>query len=126
MIDFGVINNAIELSKRLGEVAKQVNNAEITSIAANLMLELAETKMALANAKTEQQGLIEEIVNLQKEQHKNYYEQNQQFGYEGSEIRYCTKCYDTTQRRITIFENEGIYYCPVCLDARRSGRTVIR
>ncbi len=122
MINFGVINNAITLSKRLNEVAKKVNNAEITSIAADLMLELAETKMELANAKTEQQGLIESFEELKKERSKVYHENNKYFSYVESDILYCTRCYDSKDKLITLFQNDDDkYYCPECLNRRRLG-----
>lgn len=119
MIDFNVVNNAISLSKRLSEIAKKVNNAEITSIAADLMLELAETKMALANAKAEQQELIYEVSELKKEKKKIFVHGNLFFKFEeDSDELFCTWCFENEGKLlhlVTAGDNRGCLNCDIKL-----------
>ncbi|PMK84189.1 hypothetical protein BCT90_01500 [Vibrio lentus] len=78
MSDFlGSIGQAIGLAKRLREISKNVGNAEFSNILADLNIELAESKLAMADLmeqisqlKMENQQLKSEIE-YKENQHKN-------------------------------------------------------
>lgn len=112
------VNSAIAIASRLREVAKNINEAEIRNMLADLALELADVKMALAEQKEHMSSLMEENRVL-KEAHLNEREEPSEFKFgcykfEGKEGLYCTACYDTKGQRIRVANLHGIRQCPVC------------
>ena len=60
------ISTAIDIGKRLKEIAKKIEHAEFSNLLADLNLELAETKVKLSGLAIENAELKEEVYALKK------------------------------------------------------------
>ena len=88
------IGQAISMTKRLREISKNIENAEISNLLADLSLELADTKMSLVDLKEENTSLKTKLA--------------MQIEVDKSDLKYINNVY--------ISEKEDCAYCPLCLD----------
>ena len=113
------INNSISLVSRLREISKNLSEAELKNLLADLSLELADAKILIAELKTELAAKSAEIASLKtKDPTTRQRPSGTQWGcykFEGEEGLFCTGCYDSkglksmTNRLSTRFRS-----CPVC------------
>lgn len=92
------INNSLALLTRLREISRNISEAEIKNVLADLSLELADAKLAAAELKEQVVSLKEEVTTLKAHRQPNekpeikwgcYY-------FDGDTSRlYCTACYDS-------------------------------
>ena len=112
------VNSAIKLVLRLREVAKNINEAEIRSLIADLANELSDVKLALAEQKERLASLMEENRVLKETRLSEREDPSEvKFGcykFEGEEGLYCTTCYDTKGIRIRVPDGMSHLRCPVC------------
>ena len=112
------INNSLALITRLREISKNINEAEIKNVLADLSLELADTKLAAADLK-EQIVLLKEEITTLKAQKQPTEKPDIKWGcyyFEGDDSRlYCTACYDSKGAKSLTSRGPGGYrICGVC------------
>lgn len=92
------INNSIQLLSRLREVSKNIQQAELRNLMADLSLELADAKLAAASLKEQVASLMEENQSLKRHKEPEKLP-NIKYGcyyFNGDQSRlYCTACYDS-------------------------------
>lgn len=113
------LSHSLTLLSRLREISKNINEAEIKNIIADLSTELADVKLNAVNLK-------EEIVKLKEENRqlkaqisvKESKKPKRKWGcytFENEEGLFCTACYDTKGLKIqTTRINSKFRECPVC------------
>jgi regulator of replication initiation timing len=117
------IGHAISLAKRLREVSKNIEDAEFKNLLADLNLELADTKLALA-------GMIEENAQLKMELTQVKHSQGnglrslvfKEFAYYtlDDDGPFCSACYETKKQQIRLSKVTGAFTtfghskCPSC------------
>lgn len=126
MLDIlGSIGNAITLANRLKEISDNIKDAELKNILADLSLELADTKLKLAEIITENVSLKEQVnilesrkINIEELTFRDglYYRKN-------DDNPFCTGCYDNNKKEIrlqrfsavnTLQKKMGNLICPIC------------
>lgn len=118
------IQTALEITGKLRELSKKVQDAEFSMLLADLTMQLADTKLEVANLKTELAKEIEEKQALakklaSKEDDKPTFK-NGGYVFNGDDGLYCTGCYDSEQKKIRLkempkqFHNLARWSCPIC------------
>ncbi|EHH1187278.1 hypothetical protein OTE47_004254 [Vibrio vulnificus] len=117
------ISQAIGLVKRLREVSKNIEDAEFKSLLADLNLELADTKLALAEVIEQNTKLKLEVNELKNSQGSNLSKlEYREFAYFDSsdDGPFCSGCYEAKNQKIRLrkasptFRTFGHHKCPVC------------
>ncbi|EGQ8102542.1 TPA: hypothetical protein ACN33E_002860 [Vibrio parahaemolyticus] len=119
----GSIGQAIGLAKRLREISKNIEDAEFKNLLADLNLELADTKLALADVMEQNFQLKAEVNELKNSQGSNlnklvfkgfaYYTQDE-------DGPFCSACYEVRNQQIRLskvtgaFTTFGHHKCPSC------------
>ncbi|MGF1850533.1 hypothetical protein L4C44_01410 [Vibrio satsumensis] len=119
----GSIGQAIGLAKRLREISKNIEDAEFKNLLADLNLELADTKLALADVMEQNYQLKSEVNELKNSQGNNL---NQlifkEFAYytQDEDGPFCSACYEVKNQQIRLakvtgsFATFGHHKCPSC------------
>ena len=117
------INNAITLAQRLREISKNIEDAEFKSLLADLSLEMADTKLALAQVTDENAELRSKLTKLKHSRGESQSELIfKDFAYysESDDGPFCSGCYDTQKQKIRLspvtghFTTFGRFKCPSC------------
>lgn len=118
------IQSALEITGKLRELSKKLQDAEFNILLANLTSELADTKLEAANLKFAVTRLTEENQKL-TDRLNNKESPNPKFvngGYKfpDDDGLYCTGCFDSKQQKIRLgdapaqFISFGQRRCPIC------------
>jgi len=112
------INNSLTLLTRLREISKNINEAEIKNVLADLSLELADAKLAAAELKTEVAELKVELSELKAHKQPDQ-KPDLKWGayyFDGDDSRlYCTACFDSKGAKSLTSRGPGGYrICGVC------------
>ena len=117
------LTTAISLAQRLNEISKHIQNAEFKNLLADLNLELADTKLKLANIIDENAKLKQELTEAKHSKgqvpHSLVFKNGLYFT-EEDDGPYCPGCYDSKGQQIRItkqkppFNRFGDYQCPTC------------
>lgn len=118
------IQSALEITGRLRELSKKLQDAEFSILLANLTSELADAKLEAANCKFEITRLTEENQKLNdrlnnKESVKPKFVDGG-YKFPDNDGLYCTGCFDSKQQKILLgevpshFTHFGQRRCPVC------------
>ncbi|AMF92405.1 hypothetical protein AL536_02690 [Vibrio fluvialis] len=119
----GSIGQAINLAKRLREISKNIEDAEFKNLLADLNLELADTKLALADVMEQNSTLKLEVNELKNSQGNNLSQlEFRDFAYYGAnnDGPFCSACYETKNKQVTLskvsgtFSTFGHHKCPSC------------
>jgi len=120
----GSIGHAISLAKRLREISKNIEDAEFKNLLAELNLELADTKIALADFMEQNAQLRMELATIKHSRGGGSTEPLtfRDFAYftESNDGPFCSKCYETENKRIRLkkvtgaFTTFGNSQCPSC------------
>ena len=117
------INNAITLAQRLREISKNIEDAEFKNVLADLGLEIADTKLALAQVTEENAQLKSELTKLKHSRGESSSDLIfKDFAYysDSDEGPFCSGCYDTQKQKIRLgpvsndFTVFGKFKCPSC------------
>ncbi len=117
------LNNAITLTKRLREIGKNIGDAEFNNLLADLSLEIADTKLTLANVTEENANLKSELTKLKHSQGVTKPDLFfREFAYftEENDGPFCPGCYDAKNLKIRLkkekeaFSDFGNNSCPSC------------
>lgn len=118
------IQTALEITGKLRELSKKVQDADFSMLLADLTMQLADTKLEIANLKTELAKALDEKQELakrlsNKEDAKPTFVDGG-YKFEGDDALYCTGCFDSQQKKIRLgsapgmFTSFGKWRCPVC------------
>lgn len=119
----GSIGQAISLAKRLREISKNIEDAEFKNILADLNLELADTKLALAEVIEQNSQMKIEMNELKNSQGGNLNQLDfRGFAYYSSndDGPFCSACYETKNQQVRLskvsgtFSRFGNHKCPSC------------
>lgn len=119
----GSIGHAIGLAKRLREISKNIEDAEFKNLLAVLNLELADTKLALADVMEQNSQLKLEVNGLKNAQGSNLNQlEFRGFAYYGAndDGPFCSACYETKNQKVRLskvsghFRTFGHHKCPSC------------
>lgn len=117
------INNSLALLTRLREISKNINEAEIKNVLADLSLELADAKLAAADLKTQVAELKEEVTGLKAHKQPTEKPDVKWGGYyfdDDASRLYCTACYDSKGAKSLTSRGPGGYrICGVCKHAAK-------
>ena len=97
------IDRSIGLVKRLLEISKNVSEAKFRNLLADLLNELADSKLKIAALKEELAAQAEEIRELKRTPDAKS-KPSMKWGcykFDGDDRLYCTACYDTKGRRVS-------------------------
>ncbi|NAW60475.1 hypothetical protein CAG58_00640 [Vibrio sp. V31_P5A7T61] len=117
------IGQAISLAKRLREISKNIEDAEFKNLLADLNLELADTKLALADVIEQNSQLKLEVNELKNSQGSNLSQlEFREFAYYGAndDGPFCSACYETKNQQVRLskvtgtFSTFGRHKCPSC------------
>ncbi|MDD9197598.1 hypothetical protein PVK62_17420 [Aliivibrio sp. S3MY1] len=117
------IGQAIGLAKRLREISKNIEDAEFKNVLADLNLELADTKLALAEVIEQNAQLKMEVNELKNSQGSNVGElEFRGFAYfkTNDDGPFCSACYETKNQQVRINKTAGLlkkmgdFRCPSC------------
>lgn len=119
------IQSALEITGKLRELSKKIQDADFSMLLADLSMQLADTKLEVANLKTELAKEIEEKQELAKRLSNKDDTKPTLFdgGYkfEGDDALYCTGCFDSQQKKIRLGSSPGAFAgtfgkwrCPIC------------
>lgn len=121
METFSAIDNAISLVQRLREISRNVKEAEIRNVIADLSIELADAKGHVATLKLEITRLTEEKRSLEAMLLNSKPKPEVQWGcytFEGEDNLFCPACYDTKGLKhlaTRVSDSKGIRRrCVVC------------
>ncbi|MBY8203791.1 hypothetical protein KW514_22035 [Vibrio fluvialis] len=117
------ISNAIELVHRLRSISKNISDAEFSNIVADLNMELADTKLSLAEVIDQNAKLKMELNELKNATGENlssliykefaYFDQN-------GDGPFCSACYESGNKKIRLSQVKGHlasfgnWKCPSC------------
>ncbi|EHW0643083.1 TPA: hypothetical protein N2811_004655 [Vibrio parahaemolyticus] len=119
----GSIGQAISLAKRLREISKNIEDAEFKNLLADLNLELADTKLALADVMEQNSQLKLEVNELKNSQGSNLSQlEFRGFAYYSAsdDGPFCSACYETKNQQVRLskvsgtFRTFGHHKCPSC------------
>lgn len=112
------INHSISLVGRLREISKNISEAEFKNILADLSNDLADAKLQIASLKEDNANLRQENNELKRVAAPVEEKPKVKWGcyqFEGDAKLYCTACYDTKRKKITVTRlNSKSHQCPVC------------
>lgn len=112
------INHSISLVGRLREISKNITEAEFKNVLADLSNELADAKLQIASLKEENANLRQENNELKLVSAPAEKKPQLKWGcyqFEDNTGLYCTACYDTKRKKITVTRlNSKSHQCPVC------------
>lgn len=117
------VGHAINLAKRLREISKNIEDAEFKNILADLNLELADTKLALASVMEENAQLKLELTQFKHSQGSGRGELVfKEFAYytQDGDGPFCSACYETKKQQIRLSKVTGAFTtfghskCPSC------------
>lgn len=117
----GNVKGAIEITKKLSELAKLHQDADAMTLVADLKLQLAEVRTQAAD-------LLEEILELRKEiqvlkssgGEELLVREGVYWSKANDDGPFCTACFDTQRKKVRIVEQKGPtrqimkWRCPVC------------
>jgi len=110
----GLIGSGITMTKGIFEVAREYNNA-------NLIKQISDLTIQLAQAQTEAAEMMTELRNLKaelEERDNNPLEYSSTIYFDSNGELFCPACYDDRKKRIhlkVIEQTGGVYYrCPIC------------
>ncbi|CAH7265607.1 hypothetical protein [Vibrio sp. 99K-1] len=119
----GSIGQAISLAKRLRDISKNIEDAEFKNLLADLNLELADTKLALADVIEQNSQLKLEINELKNSQGSNLNKlEFRKFAYFSldDDGPFCSACYETKNQQVRLSKVSGAFLrfghhkCPSC------------
>jgi len=119
------IQMALDITGKLRELSKKVQDADFSMLLSELTMQLAETKLEIANLKIElakereeKEGLAQRLAN--KESTKPTIDDGG-YRFDGDDGLYCTACFDSQQKKIRLASAPsafagtfGTRRCPVC------------
>lgn len=119
------IQTALEITGKLRELSKKVQDADFSMLLADLSMQLADTKLEVANLKTELAKEKDEKEALAKRlSNKGDTKPTLVDGgykFEGDDALYCTGCFDSEQKKIRLGASPGAFAgtfgkwrCPIC------------
>ncbi|NOH69446.1 hypothetical protein [Vibrio rotiferianus] len=117
------IGHAVSLAKRLREISRNIEDAEFKNLLADLNLELADTKLALADVIEQNSQLKLEINEIKNSQGFNLNQLKfKEFAYYNSndDGPFCSACYETKNQQVRLskvtgsFSTFGHHKCPSC------------
>jgi hypothetical protein len=118
------IQSAIEIATRLRNMSKKIEDAEIKTLFADLMGQLADAKLECVNLKTEIASLKEknqeQAAALKKRDEGKPKLANGVYKFEDDDGEFCTRCWDAQKQRIRVTELSGAFRdigratCPQC------------
>lgn len=120
---FSSIGQAISLAKRLREISKNIEDAEFKNLLADLNLELADTKLALADVMEQNYQLKTKINELKNSQGNNLNKLVfKEFAYytQDNDGPFCSACYEVRNQQVRLskvtgeFTVFGHHKCPSC------------
>lgn len=119
------IQTALDITGKLRELSKKVQDAEFSMLLADLTMQLADTKLEVANLKTELAKEREEKEELAKRLSNKEDAKptlvDGGYKFDGDDALYCTGCFDSEQKKIRLGSAPsafagtfGKWRCPVC------------
>lgn len=121
------VSSAIDIGKKLVDLAYKTKNSELILAIAELNLELANSKLSLANSiteiaqlKTDNEALKTKIQKLKERTTEKLVLKKGLYYTESDDGPFCTACYDSNQKKIRVAEMPsvmrtlGSHKCPVC------------
>jgi len=120
-----LIQQALDASTKLRELAKKVGDAEFKMLLADLHSALADAKLESGELKMKLAATQEQVLSLQqqlaqREQSKPIYTDEGVYSFNGENGRFCTGCWDLNQRKVRLaaipedFQFAGKWECPGC------------
>ncbi len=118
------IQSAIDITGRLRNLSKKIEDSDFKMLIADLLGELADAKVKVAQLQGDLAKLIEENQSLTakltvKTLLKPIFKDGA-YTLEGDEGAFCTSCFDTKQQRVRVskldppFDELGKWQCPSC------------
>ena len=118
------IQSAIEITGKLRNLSKKIEDSEFKMLLAELLGELADAKVKVAQLQGDLAKLIEENQSLTSRLNaKSYLKpvlKDGAYAFEGDDGSFCTACFDTKQQRVRLsklappFDDAGRWECPSC------------
>ena len=118
------IQNAIDIAGKLRALSKKVEDADFTMLLADLSNELADTKLEVAQLKTQLARAIEENQALNARLSQRLASKptlsEGAYKFEGEEGLFCTACFDARNQKVRVtplagpFTHFGKWRCPSC------------
>jgi len=113
------IGSSITLAKRLREISKHIENAELKNVLVDLMNELADAKLGAAALKERLASLEEENALIKKTaSSSDEVPTGRKYGcyqFAGDDGLYCPACWDSKRKKSsTTRVNTRFRHCPVC------------
>ena len=116
------VSSSVDLIKKINDLAAKTKNSELINEIANLNLEMASAKLALANAIAESIEREKEILDLKTKLNAigSLTFRNGVYYKEGEDSPYCPGCFDGQKKMIHLallpcdFTDFGKYRCPRC------------
>ena len=117
------VNHAFTLAQRLREITKNIEDAEFKNVLADLCMELADAKLAIADVTEENAKLKSELTKLRHSTGASASElEFKEFAYFNGEGDgpFCPGCYDSSKTKIRLkketghFKVFGANSCPKC------------
>ncbi|MBJ6981951.1 hypothetical protein [Luteimonas sp. MC1572] len=116
---FAAVANSIQIVSRLREINKNVENSEFSNALADLGLELAQLKSALATVLDENTRLKAQLAAVEAPKPDLQFKAGAYFK-DGSDGPYCSGCYDTSGKLVRLspvpakLSHIASHLCPVC------------
>jgi hypothetical protein len=118
------VQNAIEIVGKLRALSKKIEDAEFKMLLADLSSDLADTKIEIAELKTQLAKQLEENIQLRKLLEQRVAAKptisDGAYRFEDEEGLFCTACYDTKGLKVRVaplspsFRAFGKWKCPAC------------
>ena len=110
------VSSAIDIAKKVTEVAQASNNADLVMAIADLKLELANAKIELSNALTETEKLQREIEKLKSPEWQLEFDDDNDAYYLASDIEkkiaYCPNCWDNKKEKHSFVLRDMFQHMP--------------
>jgi hypothetical protein len=116
---------ALDITGKLRELSKKLQDADFSMLLADLTMQLADTKLEIANLKSELAKEREEKERLSKRLSNKEASKpvliDGGYKFDGDDALYCTGCFDSQQKKIRLGNSPGAFAgpfgkwrCPVC------------
>jgi hypothetical protein len=120
-----LLQQALDASNKLRDLAKKVGDADFKMIVADLHSALGDAKLESGELKLKLAAAQEQIVGLQAQlkqrtEGKPTYTDEGVYSFEDEPGRFCTSCWDVGERRVRLsdvpydFHFAGKWKCPKC------------